>query len=699
MQELLALFQAVPLGIAVIDRDLRFVQLNERLAQMNATSVEFALGRTIDEVLPHAAHIIRPPILRVLQTGETLQKLPLTGALPPQTGPGWMHVETDYHPLRDTNGAVVRVLVMVRDITQEVETREAIERERARASGAVRAVGGLAFEWDPLTDTVEWSEGIERLTGYEASEIAPGSAGWRAHVLPEDVWKISEATRHYLATGENKPLPYRFRRKDGTIAWFSTTVERVRDARGRECVFGLVRDVTQQMQASEELRASEERFRTLADLVPDIIWTASAEGRTDWLNRRWTDYTGAPIPTTAEGWRAPMHAEDFQRVFVAWAQAVERGESYEAEYRLRRHDGVYHWFLGRAIPLRDESGAVVKWLGTATDVHEYRLTLDRLQAAEEQKALALEAGRIGAFQWRGDANHLIFSPEAQRLLGLESTEYAGAGQGWRSAVHPDDREMVKTLTEQAVLARQSRLQMEFRVLVENAGPRWIESRGRIEYDENGAPIRTSGVFVDITARKQQEERINLLLREMHHRLKNAFAMIAALIGLSAKTATDVKSYSESLRGRVQSLALAHTLSFADTENETVGVIELTRQLLAPFTLDEDTRVSVSGSPRLRVVERHVSPLALTLHELATNAVKYGALRTLEGRLSILVEPTAEIGGAGIAIRWREKGGLPPEDTPRGFGSVLIERSMQQIGAQLDRRYENGELRVDLILPQ
>lgn len=694
------LFETVPLGVAVLDLEFRFVEINERFAKLNDLSRESIIGATMETVLPITGARVRAILEQIVASGEARRKIVIAGERPADNPQAPLHVEADFQPLMNDDGRVTGILAMLRDTSAEIESREEIERERARFAGAVRAVSGLAFEWDPYADTIEWSDGLERLTGYTAAELAPGAKGWIAHVVPEDLAKINDAVRHYLETGHNKPAPYRFIRKDGAIVWLSSTVEWVRDLRRSERVFGLVRDVTEAMRASQEVRDSEERFRLLANLVPDLIWTADRNGITDWLNDRWSAFAGLALPRGLENWAQLIHRDDFGALVPQWNACVQSGREFESEYRLRSRTGEYRWFLGRAKPLRDAAGAVTMWLGTATDVHDYRTALDDLRAAEEQRRLALEAGSIGAFQWTAENNRLAFSPEAQHMLGLPSANFGGAPGNWRSNIHPDDRTMVKAMTEAAVAARAPRLQMEFRIATGDAPVRWIESRGSIEYDSGGRPSRTSGVFVDITARKQQEERINLLLREMHHRVKNAFAMIAALVGLSAKSARDVREYSDALRGRVQSLAIAHALSFADSENESVGVLELIRQLLPPFILDNDSRVSVSGNARLRIAERQVSSLALAIHELATNSVKHGALKDMDGKLSILVEPTAEIGGAGIAIRWTESGvEAPAEPAAQGFGSVLIERSMQQIGAELTRRWENGSYRVDLIVPR
>lgn len=130
---------------------------------------------------------------------------------------------------------------------------------------------------------------------------------------------------------------------------------------------------------------NEPYFRMLANLIPQCAWSATPAGRHDYFNERWYAYTGMPEPPAAGGvdhWRDYLHPEDLPRVLACWDQSLRSGERYSIEYRLRRKDGVYRWFLARAMPLRDESGAIVKWFGTLTDIHEQKQAHQTMLASE-----------------------------------------------------------------------------------------------------------------------------------------------------------------------------------------------------------------------------------------------------------------------------------------------------------------------------
>jgi PAS domain S-box-containing protein len=134
-------------------------------------------------------------------------------------------------------------------------------------------------------------------------------------------------------------------------------------------------------QAGRELALSNERYREMADAMPQIVWTTLPDGSVDYANDRWYEYTGdARGPEAFRQWANAFHPEDAPRCLTRWRAAVACGEPYEGEYRLRRHDGQYHWHLGRGVPLRDANGTIIKWFGTLTDIHEQKLAQALLRA-------------------------------------------------------------------------------------------------------------------------------------------------------------------------------------------------------------------------------------------------------------------------------------------------------------------------------
>ena len=166
---------------------------------------------------------------------------------------------------------------------------------------------------------------------------------------------------------------------------------------------------------------SEARFRTLAESIPQIAWAATAEGLVEYYNRRWFEFTGLPVERgRGEGWREVIHPDDVAATEAAWRRAVQTGEPYELEHRLRTADGSYRWVLSRAVPLRDAAGAVAQWLGTATDIHAQREAAEELRRARD----VAQAGSRARDQFMAMMSHELRTP-LNAILGYTDLMASG----------------------------------------------------------------------------------------------------------------------------------------------------------------------------------------------------------------------------------------------------------------------------------
>lgn len=307
-------------------------------------------------------------------------------------------------------------------------------------------------------------------------------------------------------------------------------------------------------------------WRQLANALPHIVWAADAAGEVRFFNSRWHDFTGAPVaePLT---WLTWFHPDEQATIAAHWQQSVASGAPYEIEYRIRRHDGSWHWYLGRGVPVRDDSGAIAWWLGTCTDI------------------AALKAA------------------EAQRTL---------------------------------------------------------------------------------------------IASELTHRIRNIFAVVGALVTLSARGQPALGGFADSLRRRLSALATAHDLVRPGDAGDNLPpatLHSLLEALLSPYDKD---RVIIAGSDRT-VGPGAATSLALIFHELATNAVKYGALGDDGGRIDIHSTSEADL----CRIEWRETGGPPLAGPPAatGFGSLLSRYALAGWpGASLALDWLPAGLRVTLAVP-
>jgi PAS domain S-box-containing protein len=294
------------------------------------------------------------------------------------------------------------------------------------------------FMLDPDGRIASWNAGAERILGYGEKEIL-------GHPLariftPEDVEAGVPQRELKTAAAEGRADDDRWHmRKDGSRFWAAGSTTAYRDADGNLIGFAkIVRDGTIKRQVNEALRESEARYRLLADLMPQIVWTARPDGWRDYYNRRWFHYTGLTLEQTQGwGWTAAKHPDDAQRCVERWKQAVRTGEPYEIEYRYRRADGTYCWHLGRALPVKDDAGNVLKWFGTCTDIHgqkQAEAERDDLLAREKAARLDAEAANRLKDEFLSVVSHELRTPLNSvlgwvQLLRVSSPPGSETGEG------------------------------------------------------------------------------------------------------------------------------------------------------------------------------------------------------------------------------------------------------------------------------
>ncbi|MBA3881745.1 MAG: PAS domain S-box protein [Chthoniobacterales bacterium] len=268
--------------------------------------------------------------------------------------------------------------------------------------------------------------GFCEFIGYSEEEL--NRVGVRDVTHPEDFPAEEELTRQ-LAAGAipEYTLEKRYVRKNGEIVWGSMTAKFVRPADGQLLyTLAIIHAIGDRKQIQEDLRQSEQRFRNVADNIPQVIWTNDATGEANYFNRRWYEYSGLSYEQSAgPGWQAIVHPDDEAESKQQWHDALNKGEVFDAEYRLRAKDGEYRWFIGRNVPLRD-NGKVISWFGTATDIDELKQTQARRMEVEQRFQLLVEGTPDYAMFLLNPDNKITFwSSGAERVFGWSATEAVG----------------------------------------------------------------------------------------------------------------------------------------------------------------------------------------------------------------------------------------------------------------------------------
>jgi len=317
---------------------------------------------------------------------------------------------------------------------------------------------------------------------------------------------------------------------------------------------------------------STERLRSMLDSIPQMVWSTLPDGYHDFYNARWYEFTGMPIGSTdGEAWNGMFHVDDQERAWATWRESLKTGEPYQIEYRLRHVTGEYRWTLGRALPMRDADGKILRWFGTCTEI-------DDLKHAEEAHAL--------------------------------------------------------------------------------------------------------------------------VSAELSHRIKNIFAVVSSLITLSLRDHPEAGPFADTILNRIGALARAndyvrpHNSSISpNTGGDLHGLIAA---LIEPYQNRAAGRIVTQGDNH-PIGMRTATALALVLHELATNAVKYGALSQVQGQVTI----DLAIVGNQLVLIWREEGGPPVAGEPdrRGFGTQMAQRAAQaQLRAEIANDWRPQGLAMTLTMP-
>src|SRR5262249_6152486 len=351
---------------------------------------------------------------------------------------------------------------------------------------------------------IDVNDAVLRGSGYERSEmVGRTTAEIGIFAEPDGLNKLLQAFQNRSV----RDLEIGLRSKSGEITTVLMSAEII-TLNGKRCMVTLSNDITERKRAEEALRESEERFRTLANTVPSIIWMAGPNGSITFHNQRWLDYCGVAPGQNGDWMRLVIHPNDLERCVSEWTRAGELGRELEVELRLRRRDGEYRWFLIRATPSPDAEGRVAKWFGVATDIHDRKQAEEALRESQERLKLAMEAA--GMMVWETDiaSGRVVWSDFAEQMLGMTTGSFGGTYDAFLALVHPDDRESVLSARKRALLG-EAPYELEFRKVRPDGGVQWGISRGVVHCDEHGRPERMVGVNVDITERKQMEEALRL----------------------------------------------------------------------------------------------------------------------------------------------------------------------------------------------
>ncbi|KAF3889154.1 MULTISPECIES: hybrid sensor histidine kinase/response regulator [Nostocales] len=362
-------------------------------------------------------------------------------------------------PLRNDSGAVRGSIGAFLDVTDrkqaEAERQQLMsllhqKQEWLDLAHAAAKLG--CFDWNLQTNVNIWSKELEAIYGLQPGEFGGTYEDWAKWVHPDDLAKaVAKLDRCWSARTSEFFTDFRIVKGDGSLSWLQVRARIFYDDAGQPWrMVGVNIDISDRIQAEEALRRSELMFRTLADTMPQLFWITQPNGYHEYFNQRWVEYSGTTLEQAqGNGWQHIVHPDDVERTKDIWQSSLRSGKHYDIEYRLRRAlDGEYRWHLGRAFPLREQDGSIVKWFGSCTDIHDRKLAIEeRAQALERERAARIELEK---------ANHM--KDDFLAIVSHELRSPLNPILGWAKLLRMGNLDSKKTTQALEIIERNAKLQ-------------------------------------------------------------------------------------------------------------------------------------------------------------------------------------------------------------------------------------------------
>ena len=348
-------------------------------------------GRKVLEVFPELIEQKYPELLdRVYNTGITHREFESVAYVHGDSGMQKFYLDFEYSPLFETDHTISGIMITVNNVTEKVEARIKLEESEERLNIIIKASELGSWELDMLTDEGTFSDRCLEIMGYEPGK-KPEHKKLIANIYPDDLPVRQRAFEEAMKTGV---LNYEARiiSWDGTLHWMEAKGKVFYNEEGNPIkLLGTLRDTTNEKRRQQELVESEQKFRLLADSMPQHIWTGDKDGNLNYFNQSVFTYSGlSPEKVYEEGWLQIVHPEDRDENVEKWIHAVTNGVDFLFEHRFKRHDGVYRWQLSRAIPQRDAEGNIQMWVGTSTDIEDQKTFSRELEKQVQERTGELE---------------------------------------------------------------------------------------------------------------------------------------------------------------------------------------------------------------------------------------------------------------------------------------------------------------------
>jgi PAS domain S-box-containing protein len=413
-------------------------------------------------------------------------------------------------------GQAVRMLGAALDITErkrgEIALRESEERFRTLASHAPVGI----FQSDLEGNSLFVNEGWCQMAGM-SPEQARGN-GWSSAIHPEDRVRVMQGWQKAVANHASSAAEFRFLRPDGVVTWLQGNAVPLRDAGGDMIGYiGTIVDITARKEAEAALRNSERMYRAIGESIDYGIWVCDADGRNIYASESFLNLVGVTQEECSNlGWCDLLHPDDVDQTIAAWKQCVATGASWDVEHRYRGIDGQWHPVLARGVPVRNDRGEIIAWVGINLDIselkeveHELRESEARFRNMADNAPVLIWVHGVGGCQY--------VNKEYMRFVGGSLSDVQG--MNWTNYIHPEDHAFIDSYRE--AFERHRPIAAQFRFRRADGVYRWLSVAGAPRFRPDGAFLGYVGCSVDITDLKNSEA----ALREADRRKDDFLAML------------------------------------------------------------------------------------------------------------------------------------------------------------------------------
>lgn len=697
------------------------------------------LGSKVREGWPEVADF-NDHVMKVGLAGGTLSFQDQELVLHRHGRPENVSMNLDYSPVLGDNGRPAGVIAMVIETTARVKAERALQARAERLglfdhlsrsindlaapdeimavtarligehmNSSVVAYADMEVDQDAFTIRGDWSaQGAQSIVGsYSLDSFGETAARAMRSGKPLVIRDVrselgAEEGAQFLDIGIQATICMPYVRAGKLAAMMAVHQNVPRDWTADEQA--LVAEATERswahivrVRSEAILRESEDRFRNIADQTPVMLWVTDESGYCTYLNRTWYEFTGqGEQEGEGFGWLKAVHDEDRPETERSFLGANEAHVPYEVDFRLRRADGTYRWCIDAAAPRFDGSGKFLGYVGSVIDVDERREAIERVRRSEEQLRAVIDQMPIGVAIARVPSGEIfLFNQALEEMLGHPMVQAEAENYGRYGGIdeNGDPLPAESYALHRAVVSGETVIDNEIRYRRPDGSIVTLLAQAAPILDEDGKAEIAIVALQDITGRKLAEAHQQLLINELSHRAKNLLAIIQSIAQQTFRGDDSTPAQLFRFEGRLGALSAAHGI-LTQQKWEAVPLRRLVCDTFTAVRADDDS-FKLDGPDILLPPKVSVS-LAMAIHELATNALKYGSLSRDGGSVAI----NWSNDGDRLKLTWKESGGpAVSQPTTRGFGTRMIERGLAaELGGNVRIHYDPDGVRCEVDAP-